>query len=176
MEPLLNDQDEFMIQGRQTLSIDDTYNNNNNKQSNHDEQELMNMSTTRNRDNSVMNSINVTRTLSMQLNEETQVIENKATIAGCIFNYTNSIVGAGIIGLPYALKTAGFYYGILLLIGVAILIDYGVRSIVECGIQKNKLDYELLCEYLFGKVGYYSITAFMFLFAYGAMIAYHVKL
>ena len=114
------------------------------------------------------------RTLSEQLDQETQVITNKNGIAGCIFNYTNSIIGAGIIGLPYALKISGFYYGVFLLVAVAILIDYGVRSLIECGLIKGKQDYELLVEHLYGRPGYYAVTTFMFLFAYGAMVAYHV--
>ena len=160
MKPLLNDQDEFMTP-KQTFEMETP-----------STPDIMN----RDRQGSVMNSVNLTRTLSMQLNEERQTGEstNKAGIPGCIFNYTNSIIGAGIIGLPYALKIAGFFYGIFLLIGVAILIDYGVRSLIECGLIKDKKDYELLVEYLFGKSGYYAVTIFMFLFAYGAMIAYHV--
>eukprot|EP01084_Bolivina_argentea_P004693 8903_1 len=123
---------------------------------------------------SVMESVRLSRTLSMQMNEETEIIASKSSIVGCVFNYTNSIIGAGIIGLPYALHIAGFYYGIILLILVSLLIDYGVRHLVECGVSKNKLDYELIVEYQFGKRGYYTVTLFMFLFAYGAMVAYHI--
>lgn len=57
---------------------------------------------------------------------------------------------------------------------VSFVIDWGVRQLVDCGVRRSKLDYELIVEYLFGKKGYYTVTVFMFLFAYGAMIAYHI--
>jgi len=110
----------------------------------------------------------------MQLEAENPSVTARTGIAGCIFNYTNSIIGAGIIGLPYALRIAGFYYGVILLVFVAFLIDWGVRQLVDCGVRRSKLDYELIVEYLFGKPGYYVVTIFMFLFAYGAMIAYNI--
>lgn len=71
------------------------------------------------------------------------LVGNYIDVCRCVFNYTNSIIGAGIIGLPYgllvisslfwmssyclallqALKTAGFYYGIILLVfGVFIFV------------------------------------------------------
>ena len=126
----------------------------------------------RDRHTSVLNTTRLTRTLTMQFEEEQH--HKKTGISGCVFNYTNSIIGAGIIGLPYALSLSGYWFGIILLIFVAFLIDYGVRNLVECGVKYNKKDYELIVEYLYGKTGYYIVTIFMFLFAYGAMIAYHI--
>ena len=69
---------------------------------------------------------------------------------------------------------AGFYFGIFLLILVAYLTDYGVRNLVASGVRKYRYDYELITEWAFGSKGYYLIVIFMFLFAYGAMVAYHV--
>ena len=45
---------------------------------------------------------------------------------------------------------------------------------VECGIRANKLDLEELSEHLLGKKGYYAALLFMFIFAYGAQVAYLV--
>lgn len=45
----------------------------------------------------------------------------------------NSIVGAGIVGIPFAINRSGFFMGILLLFLVAYLVDYGVRLLVKCG-------------------------------------------
>ena len=49
----------------------------------------------------------------------------------------------------------------------ALLNDWSSRNLVDCGMRKNKLDYELIMEHLFGKVGFYAVIIFMFLCAYG---------
>lgn len=85
----------------------------------------------------------------------------------CVFNYTNSIIGAGIIGLPAALDVAGFWGGIMLIIFVGLIIDWSVRNLVDCGVRKHRLDYELIMQYLFGKKGFYAVTILMFLLVYG---------
>ena len=39
--------------------------------------------------------------------------DGKSSIFGASFNFVNSIVGAGIIGIPVAIKECGFVFGIL---------------------------------------------------------------
>lgn len=48
----------------------------------------------------------------------------RGTMMDGIANMANSILGAGIIGLPYAIKQAGFVTGIGLLIGLAVVTDW----------------------------------------------------
>merc|ERR550525_1609353 len=113
------------------------------------------------------------RGLSMSVLDSPSMHE-KSGLASCIFNFTNYIIGAGIIGLPYALSRAGFYVGVILLILVALLTDWSVRNLIDCGRRKNRMDYELIVEDLFGKCGYYVVICLMFLLSYGAMISYHI--
>lgn len=98
----------------------------------------------------------------------------RSSVAGASFNFINSIIGAGIIGLPYALHHTGFFVGIVMLLGVAMTADFTVRLLVRCGLHVGKHDYEDLCEHVMGKPGFYFVSTFMFLFAYGAMVAYFV--
>ena len=98
----------------------------------------------------------------------------KSTIFGAGFNFVNSIVGAGVIGIPFAVQQSGFVVGILMLTFVSILIYHSVLMLIECGLKVNKLDFEELSEHLLGWRGYYATTIFMFLFAYGAQVAYLV--
>ena len=90
------------------------------------------------------------------------------------FNFINSIVGAGIIGIPYAIQQCGFVSGVIMLAGVACLVYHSVTMLIDCGINAGKLDFEELAEHLLGRKGYYSALVFMFLFAYGAQVAYLV--
>ena len=45
-------------------------------------------------------------------------------------NMANSILGAGIVGLPYSMRESGFVAGLVLLIGIALLTDWTIRLIV----------------------------------------------
>lgn len=59
----------------------------------------------------------------------------ESSVYGASFNFINSIVGAGIIGIPYALKLCGFYTGIIMLILVAFLVNQSVIMLIECGLK-----------------------------------------
>lgn len=96
----------------------------------------------------------------------------KGSTLGASFNFVNSIVGAGIIGMPAALKDCGLVIGVALIIVIAMLIDRSVIMLVECGIGAKKTNLEELVSHLFGKTGYNICLLFMFLYAYGAMISY----
>ncbi len=90
------------------------------------------------------------------------------------FNFVNSIVGAGVIGIPFALQQCGLVLGLFFLFLVAYLINRSVLMIVKCGIQAKIYDFEELAEHLLGRKGYFAALVGMFLFAYGAMVAYLV--
>lgn len=53
------------------------------------------------------------------------------------FNYINSIVGSGVIGIPYALHRAGFGLGLFLLVVVAIITDYSLILMVSLNNYTN---------------------------------------
>jgi hypothetical protein len=94
-----------------------------------------------------------------------------SSVMGASFNFINSIVGAGIIGIPYAIQQCGFVVGILMLALVAYLVDRSVVMLIDCGIKVGKLDYEDLSEHLLGWRGYYLSLMVMFMFAYGAQVS-----
>lgn len=78
---------------------------------------------------------------------------------------------AGIIGLPFALREAGFLMGLILLLGVSGCTLVSVKMLVAMGMREKKLNYEQLAHHVLGKFGYFSVSIAMFLFAYGAMLA-----
>lgn len=95
-----------------------------------------------------------------------------SSIFGASFNFINSIIGAGIIGLPFAFENTGIFMGTILLYLVAVLVQYGVAGLVQRGAKAKCDNYEELCEKIIGLTGSRVLVFFMFLFAYGAMIAY----
>eukprot|EP01032_Pedospumella_encystans_P011482 gene11482-13348_t len=100
----------------------------------------------------------------------------ESSVFGASFNFINSIVGAGIIAIPSAVQQCGLILGVLLLILVAYLVKCSVLMLIDCGLQAGKYDLEELAEHLLGRRGYYFTLVFMFLFGYGAQIAYLVVL
>jgi sodium-coupled neutral amino acid transporter 11 len=57
--------------------------------------------------------------------------KKKSSVQGACSNLVNSIVGAGIIGIPFALKESGLLAGIVLLVLVSYFTDKSLRMLVE---------------------------------------------
>lgn len=102
------------------------------------------------------------------------VVPGNSGKLGAGFNFVNSIVGAGIIGLPLAVSDCGFFMGIFLLTLVAYFTYFSVRVMVDAGVKVNKRSYEGLSEHCFGWWGFSAVSFFMAAFALGGMFAYLV--
>lgn len=96
----------------------------------------------------------------------------KSGIAGASFNFMNTIVGAGLVGVAYALREAGLVVGLFLFCFVSAIVYYTVRLIVRLGVSRGRNTYETLAQLAFGKTGYIVLCLSTFIFAYGAMLAY----
>jgi hypothetical protein len=59
----------------------------------------------------------------------------KSSVGGASANYVNSIVGAGIIGMPYAIKQCGFVLGVFLLCLVGFLCYKSVNMLIRAGLK-----------------------------------------
>lgn len=57
---------------------------------------------------------------------------------------------------------------------VAILVHRSVLMLIECGIKAQKYDFEDVAGHYLGNTGYYAVLLFMWVFSYGAMVAYLV--
>ncbi len=92
----------------------------------------------------------------------------KSGIPGASFNLINSIVGAGIIGIPYALQQSGLLVGILLLLLVSYLTDKSLRIIINLASFHPKLKlydvrtFEDLASFPFGNIGEKFVLVNMF--------------
>ncbi|GAA5866457.1 hypothetical protein JCM3774_004690 [Rhodotorula dairenensis] len=91
-----------------------------------------------------------------------------------IANMSNSILGAGIIGLPYALREAGFFSGIALLIILGVVTDWTIRLIVLNAKMSGRRTYIDILDSCFGKPGRAAASFFQFAFAFGGMCAFCV--
>lgn len=53
--------------------------------------------------------------------EDTQATENKSGVGGAACNLVNAIIGAGIVGIPFAIKETGLVAGVVLVVLCAVL-------------------------------------------------------
>lgn len=98
--------------------------------------------------------------------------EHKSTLAGCTANLITAIVGAGIIGIPYAMKETGLVAGWALILLSGILGSKSLRLLVETAKHVDAESYEVLCETVFGNAGWYLCNIMMFCMSWGPMLSY----
>ncbi|KAL2081443.1 hypothetical protein ACEWY4_023296 [Coilia grayii] len=97
-----------------------------------------------------------------------------SSMTSASFNFINSIIGSGIIGLPYSLNQAGLPLGLLLLMGVAFITDYSIILLIKGGSLSGTSSYQSLVHSTFGFAGYLVLSALQFLYPFIAMISYNI--
>lgn len=113
-----------------------------------------------------------TEKLLLNRNGATDQLEKKSSLIGTYANLVNAIVGAGIIGIPYAMKETGIVAGLILTFATSLLTDKSLRMLIGMGKHVSVQSYETLLEAAFGRKGFVFISLNMLLMGYGAMIAY----
>ncbi|KAF2690656.1 hypothetical protein K458DRAFT_473818 [Lentithecium fluviatile CBS 122367] len=98
----------------------------------------------------------------------------RSGMRSAFMNMANSIIGAGIIGQPYAFRNAGLVTGTILLIGLTITVDWTIRLIVINSKLSGTDSFQATVEHCFGKSGLVAISLAQWLFAFGGMVAFCV--
>ncbi|XP_016053669.1 PREDICTED: putative sodium-coupled neutral amino acid transporter 11 [Miniopterus natalensis] len=94
--------------------------------------------------------------------------------SAAVFNVVNSIIGSGVIGLPYSMKQAGFPLGILLLFWVSYVTDFSLVLLIKGGALSGTDTYQSLVNKTFGFPGYLLLSVLQFLYPFIAMISYNI--
>jgi sodium-coupled neutral amino acid transporter 11 len=89
-------------------------------------------------------------------------------------NMANSIIGAGIIGMPYAFRQAGLLAGVVLLVGLTIVVDWTIRLIVVNSKLSGSNSFQATVQHCYGKGGLIAISIAQWAFAFGGMVAFGV--
>lgn len=106
--------------------------------------------------------------------EESHSLLETSNLLQTSFNYINSIIGSGVVGIAYALKQAGFGLGLILLVTFAAITDYSLCILVKAGIATGSATYQELVQTAFGVPGFYILTLMQFVYPFIAMISYNV--
>jgi len=113
-----------------------------------------------------------TRTIKKINNNKSRDEEHKAGILGTCGNVINSIIGAGIVGIPFAMQQTGLASGIFMTILVTLMTEKSLRLLIETAKYIDVPSYEMLFEACFGQIGFVFLSSSMFIMSYGAMISY----
>ncbi|KAM9804949.1 putative sodium-coupled neutral amino acid transporter 11 [Neosynchiropus ocellatus] len=99
--------------------------------------------------------------------------DSQRSLVSACFNFINSIIGSGIIGLPYALNQAGLPFGLLLLILVALITDYSIILLIKGGNLSGTNTYQSLVQATFGFPGFIVVSVLQFLYPFiGVLLEY----
>ncbi|KAL1420110.1 hypothetical protein MTO96_024569 [Rhipicephalus appendiculatus] len=120
--------------------------------------------------------------------EDNSPIQETSSLLQTSFNYINSIIGSGVVGIAYALQQAGFGMGLILLVMFAAITDYSLCILIKAGISTGTSTYQYvtkiknfvlpmrrtLFQAAFGLPGFYVLTFMQFIYPFIAMISYNV--
>lgn len=98
----------------------------------------------------------------------------KSDMKMAFMNMANSILGAGIIGQPFAFKNSGLVGGLVVMSLLTYLIDWTLRLIVVNAKMSGTKSYQDFTAHCFGKPGRFLLLFSVGSFAYGGCMAFCV--
>mmetsp|Transcript_10493 Transcript_10493/g.20951 ORF Transcript_10493/g.20951 Transcript_10493/m.20951 type:complete len:371 (-) Transcript_10493:1503-2615(-) len=101
----------------------------------------------------------------------------KSSIAGTTGNLLNTIVGSGIVGIPYALSQSGLVAGVFLLVIAGVMTTRSLVMLIESARRVHAESYESLAASAFpswGSAAPRTVSAGLLVLAYGAMVSYMI--
>mmetsp|Transcript_12468 Transcript_12468/g.35695 ORF Transcript_12468/g.35695 Transcript_12468/m.35695 type:complete len:524 (-) Transcript_12468:134-1705(-) len=97
-----------------------------------------------------------------------------STVAGATFNFTNSVVGAGAIGLGGAIAVSGGAVSIACIVFFGILTKLSLDMLIELTVKTDGANnsYEDLGRVAYGTAGRFSVLISKTLYSFGCLVAY----
>mmetsp|Transcript_35261 Transcript_35261/g.85497 ORF Transcript_35261/g.85497 Transcript_35261/m.85497 type:complete len:551 (-) Transcript_35261:144-1796(-) len=97
-----------------------------------------------------------------------------SSIAGATFNFTNSIIGAGAIGLGGAIAVSGGLISIALIIFFGLLTKLSLDLVIRLSLGIQDQSYEGLAAEGLGRAGRVIVLVCKLFYAFGCLVAYIV--
>jgi solute carrier family 38 (sodium-coupled neutral amino acid transporter), member 11 len=112
-------------------------------------------------------------------------IEGGSSLPDAVFNFTNSIVGAGCIGLGSAIALSGGFISVFMVIFFAILTKLSLDLLIRLSLDPSltastpfsshnheKLSYEDMAQLVMGRAGRMVVMLCKFSYSFGCLVAY----
>lgn len=112
--------------------------------------------------------------ITFDIEEPDLLIEGTSSMRMAFMNMANSILGAGIIGQPFAMRNSGLLGGIIVMVLLTFLIDWTLRLIVINAQMSHTRSYQDTVHYCYGKAGKTLLLVSISSFAYGGCMAFCV--
>jgi sodium-coupled neutral amino acid transporter 11 len=102
------------------------------------------------------------------------VVDHGSSIGGAVFNFTNSIIGAGAIGLGGAIAVSGGLVSVVTILFFGVLTKLSLDMVIELSVETEGAhsSYEELGNIAFGQVGWASVLISKTLYSFGCLVAY----
>jgi len=97
--------------------------------------------------------------------------EKKVNVRYAIWNLFNDVLSPGTVALPYYIYQAGLPTGIILLVVFGLLTYYTCMDVYLMYMRYGKKNYPDLCNFVFGRPGYWLVCAAIFVFNFGGVCA-----
>eukprot|EP01138_Halocafeteria_seosinensis_P008598 gb/GECG01008788.1/.p1 GENE.gb/GECG01008788.1/~~gb/GECG01008788.1/.p1 ORF type:complete len:486 (+),score=28.47 gb/GECG01008788.1/:1-1458(+) len=91
-----------------------------------------------------------------------------------VANFTNAIIGSGILGLPMAMRECGLVLGLGLLTLIALLSNYTLKLLFGLMVSHKQNSFHDLAGKAFTSRGRYLVLTFEMLFSVSAMLTYWI--
>ncbi|KAJ1855772.1 hypothetical protein GGH12_003115 [Coemansia sp. RSA 1822] len=88
------------------------------------------------------------------------------------FNVLNTIIGSGVLCLPYALHNAGFVFGLVMLGVIAVLSQFSLYALVVAGKRTGTSHFSSVTQAALGNFGYHLLNYSMVIDMIGTVILY----
>ena len=98
--------------------------------------------------------------------------EGKANQLESTVNMVNGILGAGLLGMPFAFKSCGVVLGLVLLSLCLFTSRLSLHMLAQLGHATGLRSYEDLAQLAFGRTGTYAVNVCVILLNIGNIIAY----
>eukprot|EP00249_Psilotum_nudum_P013451 c24339_g1_i1 orf=465-1808(-) len=97
-----------------------------------------------------------------------------ASFASAVFSVSTTIVGAGIMGLPATMKTAGLVPGIILIVSVGLLTDFSIQMLLKFSDAGKAISYGGVMGDTCGRVGRILLQICVIINNFGVLVVYSI--
>jgi len=102
--------------------------------------------------------------------------ERQSGIFPAVFNLCATILGGGVLSLPFTFSKLGYALGIFMLLFVAVCSDFSLYILCSCDRRTGSTDFVQVGKAAFGAFGGYLITSIMSLFILFVVVAFQILL
>jgi len=98
--------------------------------------------------------------------------DRQATLTAAVFSLISTIIGGGVLSLPYAFARAGILIGLAFLVFIALISDFSVYILVSCSRRSGGVSYEQVAKIAFGRWAQILTMILLFLLTFLCCVAY----